>query len=61
MRGLAVVRNKDGYIRANNYELLSEECKRELEDLVAKDGYVTADSYPDKDERFSEEKRNANT
>lgn len=52
VKGLAVVRDKNGRIRANNYENLSQECKDELRRLVRLDGLITAESSPNPDPRF---------
>ena len=52
VKGLAVVRDKNGRIRANNYENLSQEHKDELRRLVRLDGLITAESAPNPDPRF---------
>jgi len=52
---LAVIRNKDGFIRANNFEKLNLRCQQEIRRLVALDGWITAESFPNKDSRFSQE------
>lgn len=54
MNAFVVVRNRQGFIRAGNFEALSDENKQRLIELVRQDGYVTAESYPDIDTRFTQ-------
>lgn len=51
--GFAVVRSKEGYIRAGNFDNLNQEHKRALIKLIVEDGNITAESYPNTDERFT--------
>lgn len=52
IKALGVVRSSLGYIRVGNYENLSPLHKEALQKLIAADGYITAESYPNQDERF---------
>ena len=52
-RALGVVRNSDGYIRVSDSVFdLPEDQLKQLVILVQQDGYITAESYPNIDERF---------
>lgn len=54
-KGLGVVRDSRGLIRANNYEQLERCFQLELLQLIQLDGGITAESYPNPDPRFIQE------